>query len=127
MGQSTDAILAWGYCWDVDLSSVAFYATDGEYDDAYDWWHENVAEKAYGTDIECGTHCSGEYPMPYICLSSTYVRAWRGGHEDIPQRHFKVLHADVLAFQKKQLDDLLKEVGIEPPGEPGWFLCSNWG
>jgi len=88
-----------------------------------DAWY--AAKKEVGAEFGCdiGRHCSGEYPMPYVYLQASQIRASRGYPKLIrPDAVF--LPADIAA-----VDRFMNELGIERPEdqlEPQWWLVSLW-
>lgn len=179
MGQSTDAILFYGYVWsdeghqlwdrsDYDdwyealakrrghASPWDLYKSSGAeaahsnlpYKDqsaAYRAWKDEVgfdamvkewdaikdAIEAEHPDISVGTHCSGECPMPYICIADTEQTARRGYPEAVNVA--KVSETNK-AWWNAALSDFIETMEIdlsapeygEAPQGPGWFLVSDW-
>lgn len=91
----------------------------------YEAWKETLRIiKAEHPTISVESHCSCDYPMPYICISETNQRAWRGTPVTV----------DVLKMQSEtaewdaQLDNFADALDIDLADAqgPGWFLVSNW-
>lgn len=147
MGQSTDAVLAYGYAWqsdDVDLLNTHNDDTEDDYeeweetvlrrrgitrgDEDYGAWRERVkaVREEYGVSI--GSHCSCEYPIPYIYVIGTRYQAYRGMAKVIEIVEQPTREWD--AKLQKFIDDL--GISLEDPeyGDPvvgpGWFLVSMW-
>ena len=182
MGQSTDAILFYGYCWNdegVQLLGISdgedeeseyewneilavreghknpwdFYRESGaeaeyerlpysEREAAYKAWKERVGfddmleqwrsvcksiKSRYNVDIS--THCSCEYPMPYIYIEESKHRAWRGEGKQLDMAQWeRWQQPGVYATWEQNLNRFVADLGIdlsEAEG-PGWFLVSNW-
>lgn len=116
MSTSTDAILFYGYCWD---DQVDFWPDDEETD-----WEERYANLAGPDKPFCtiGRHCSGDYPMPYVAVGKTVMRAWRGEPRSIDTD----LHSIPLSW-RDELDKFCALMGIDVSDKhPGWFLVSWW-
>lgn len=173
MGQSTDAILAYGYVWDEEhdlfdqdedsedewFETVAkkrgianpwdMYRSSsqeaahralpyGERDDAYKSWKTEVGFDAllniwdeekdkikteYG-GVMVGSHCSCDYPMPFIAIEDSHLQAWRGSPVEVSRSH---IEGPQLEIWDNLLDAYVEYLGIdisEAKG-PGWFLVSN--
>lgn len=178
MGQSTDAILFYGYTWpdehgplfddegERDWEEVlavrrgisnpwAFYKDSGTeaahndlpYKDqrhAYEAWKAEVgfdallaewdaAKEAVKSEfnVRVSSHCSCDFPIPYIYIKGTEIRASRGFAEEVD-----VIRLTEAPFDEwnDELDRFIAELDIDmstpeygdPPVGPGWFLVSNW-
>lgn len=173
MGQSTDAILFYGYCWSEEAelwdqdqydewfevvakrrgatSPWDFYRNSGAeaehnqlpydqrtepyeawkievgFDALYEEWKTTLAAiKAEHPEISVGSHCSCDYPMPYICISSTEQRAWRGSPVSFNPAEMALNENNTnwrgyLAMFVEALD-----IDVSDAQGPGWFLVSNW-
>lgn len=119
MGQSTNAILFYGYCWSDEV--------DGDLTSEERWEISEEGRKEFG--VEIGTHCSCDCPMPYIFISESETTARRGFPQRIVMEHPHGQHKwDV------QLHDFITKYGIsldkpeygDAPQGPGWFLVSDW-
>lgn len=171
MGQSTDAILFYGYCWDEETARPWTIGKDDDEDDE-ECWEERYA-KARGlerpstpypypertvprtrennysdtpTDYSADelaaielyrqfwdakrklaeqsacmvdTHCSADYPMPYVCIRASRLVSNRGDMTPVTS-----LAVD--PTWREKLDTFCALLGIIPKGEPGWFLVSDW-
>lgn len=163
MGQSTDAILFYGYCWDEERRSlfddkggqiewVDVIAeqrglvnpwndykerTDLPYKEQRaltDKWADDhrkeldayyASKRAIREEFGCEVdhHCSGDYPMPFVCVNDSKVHASRGTPEG-------VVGLDVDPEWDALLEKFMSELGIsKPEGQerPGWWLVSYWG
>ena len=121
MGQSTDAILGFGWCGEGDVE----YADDTDGDFSI---REEV-EKLFG--VELGTHCSNDCPMPFLFDVKSKVKAWRGhpktvglliADSDVSQRVCKALawlwkEHPILA-ERWQLPKKIQKCE--------WYICSDW-
>lgn len=147
MGQSTDAILAWGIQFEekkaipweeaaeragyddpLDDDAMAYllcgldkpkasYKDDAEVHREY-WDAKRAALKE--CPVELISHCSGEYPMYMLAISSSEKKARRG----YPQ----AIDPNFLEIQDGWLEEFVeacKKLGIENP-EPKWWLQSDW-
>lgn len=120
MGQSTDAHLFYGYCWEGEGDEPF-----GEGVDIYDISEES--KKLFGVGIR--SHCSCDYPVPYIYVSGTKTTAWRGSPQEIDPASMQV---DTAEWDEK-LADFVAHYNVslsapewgEAPKGPGWFLVSN--
>lgn len=121
MGQSTDGILFYGYCWSEEGDTEEIFGTD----DTYDMSEES--KKLFG--VEISSHCSCDYPIPYIYISETEITASRGYPEKIDMQYPQGQHKwDV------QLQEFIDHYKVNMSGDeyrkapdgPGWFLVSNW-
>lgn len=147
MGVSTDAILAFGFdLGDDEDRSIAevFNAPEGD-DDGFDF-DEWVGQKAgaiypeghagidspeyvaYSTKkreavdscpVELITHCSYDYPMYFLAIRGTEVRAWRGEP--------KPIHIERPAQAKIDAMKLFCEQNGVEWQEPAWHIFSLWG
>lgn len=106
MGQSTDALLFYG--WD--------YEEGEEPEGLPDMWER--ADKEFG--IEISSHCSGDCPM-YL-VAAKLIRAWRGD----PKRNVLVeATATDTGEMQTRLRNFCAAMGIEYK-EPSWILASDW-
>lgn len=122
MGQSTDAIVFYGYHFDEDHEDVdhlmALYENQP--------WDSNAL-------VRIDTHCSGDYPMYYVYVDASRVWASRG--------YPKLLDVQKIASSWQsswdlELQEFAIEHGLTAPGtaseysstsEVGWWLVSYWG
>lgn len=123
MGQSTDAILFYG-----------FHADEGAWDDfiGVDWEDTFCSRKAgmFAGDYDAKnkllssepcqieSHCSAECPMPFVCVKASMTRAWRGYPKKIESLS---VHPDWDA----QLRAFCALMNV-PWQEPRWWLLSMW-
>jgi hypothetical protein len=124
MGQSTDAILAYGYI----LPEGAEYDVDGLDPDSddYEGFDEEAEKrlKAAGiTGVHITRHCSHDYPMYLLTTSSR--TAWRGSPMLVDAQEMTT-DPDLFDWEAK-LRAGMELLGLtsEQP-EPGWILCSDW-
>lgn len=78
----------------------------------------------YGGAVEISSHCSCDYPMPYIYIKDSHLRAKRGSSVMVPSSHMgaATIYWDwALSRFIKDLD-----IDISDAQGPGWFLVSNW-
>lgn len=117
MGQSTDAILVWGF----DLGSE---------DDLDEKVHERIRylnddgykeletlEKYTGAELV--RHCSCDCPMYVVGVTRTKVRAYRGHPKEITSLELDVAEGQV------SLKRFAEALGVEPK-EGRWILASDW-
>lgn len=152
MGQSTDAHLFYGYCWDdevefdtdMDEWAEAQLKASGQTDpwdshpgghrpdwvaenrEAIDAWYDAKKALTDALTVDWGSHCSGECPFPYLFVRGTETTANRG----YPKPVFPYQMAEPGIGWKAQLDAFLESQGIDPPegeNQPGWWMASNWG
>lgn len=72
---------------------------------------------------EVDTHCSGECPMPYVCVKDSYVCNSRGDYTELKPEQFEVEE-----HWNDQLKKFCNLMGITmPAGGPKWYLVSYWG
>jgi len=110
MGQSTDAILAYGYVWDEEVDEDEFAP-----EEANNLWGDEHP-------VQIGYHCSCDYSMPYVYVTKSRRLASRGYPIAIDAREIGTPDSWVSLLadfcQKHNID-----VGEK---QPGWFLCSMW-
>ncbi len=148
MGQSTDALAAFGF----DLGSSEDFEwpealavpdddgnpeawpdlsgylerragltkpTTGDYKDpAWSAYWAAAREAEVAFPVDLVQHCSGEYPMWIFALRRTVQRASRGSPSALTAGI--ILGAEVAAMKA-----LCEEMGL-PWSEPAWLLFSNW-
>jgi hypothetical protein len=137
MGQSTDAILVYGFEMDPADESPSFLGEDGDFEDfvtdeaGVSPWrpgmsaeekHEYFTNKQVIIDacpVELVLHCSSDYPMYIMAIRGTQLRASRGYPEVV--KSLSVSQEKITAAKQWCLDH-----GIEWK-EPEWILCSDWG
>lgn len=109
MGQSTNGVLFYGYCWSEERTP--FPADDAD-------WTEATRALA----VEVDSHCSADCPMPFIAAVGSKRLAYRGR----PVR----LALDALTVDPLwdvALERFVAELGIaKPHDKPGWWLVSDW-
>ena len=136
MGQSTDAILFYGFLideendypfmGDIDVEDFisekyGLAKPDLPYDENKEFYHEHwkintALLKSIPVDIN--THCSCDYPMYYVHIKSSKTTAYRG----YPK---KIDSLEVGIDWDEQLQIFCNLTGIEPK-EFGWYLVSLW-
>ena len=178
MGQSTDAYLFFGYCWNDEIDLLHndpddesewyeiiakregnrnpwdLYRMSGaeaehsrlpyaEQSAAYQAWKEEVGfEQLYAewkavteevksryNGIDISSHCSCEYPMPYIYIVETEHRAWRGQGVQLDMEQWeKWQHPRSFVTWNEDLARFTADLGIDLSNAegPGWFLVINW-
>lgn len=153
MGQSTDAYVFYGYCWDdedtefatdMDEAVKAILAErgiadpwdehyDGDYE-AYKTWKAangsvvaafKAAKEAVEAElgVDWDSHCHHECSMPLLYVRGTKTTAHRGSPMPLTS-----LAVD--PTWKGKLDAFLESQDIEPPegeNQPGWWVASWWG
>lgn len=151
MGQSTDALLMYGYdlgdpeqwkikgvgeydSWEPDwldesdglIESAAVKLRAAAGFTETDWWAEGFFARRKEADARIGveivSHCSHEFRM-YV-LAAHEIRAWRGEPKffDLSELSPLTVEAD------KRLASALKVLGFRPEQErPQWILASDWG
>jgi len=136
MGQSTDALMAFGFDLGEEMpESFTYDEDDGfeadefllrDYDVTIPEWTPGIGQDYWrkkdeliaGLPVEIITHCSGEYPMYFLAVRGTEHQARRGYPEKAPQRAIEQSEIDALrAFCEKH--------GIEWQ-EPSWHIFSMW-
>jgi hypothetical protein len=76
--------------------------------------------------VEIGTHCSGEYPMYFVAVKATVIRAWRGRPMDLSGRLIRTQGIYEEGEWCKLIRDFCARWDI-PHEEPRWYLASYWG
>ncbi|MGW1547492.1 hypothetical protein [Streptomyces sp. NPDC002346] len=124
MGQSTDAILAYGYV----LPEGVEYDVDGLDPDSddYEGFDEEAGKKLQAagiTGVHITRHCSHDYPM-YL-LTTCAKTAWRGGPRFVDVDY--VNRAPVEGGWDVKLSQALEVLGVTPESpRVGWLFCSDW-
>ena len=137
MGQSTDAILFYGYCWtdegsppwrdededeDEDDRYVRLAGFDEEWtsgDDGYFKRKAKVLAKATGKIVR---HCSGDCTMYGVAVKGTVMRAWRGDPQEIDPAKM-----NPKPEWAENLRVYCEHMGIDPGDQkPAWHLVSWW-
>ena len=178
MGQSTDAYLFYGYCWNEERDllhndpndetawyeiianreghrspydlyrmsgreaednqlpyaerSAAFQAWKEEvgFEDLYAEWKDVTDEiKSRYDGIDISSHCSCDYPMPYIYVVESEHRAWRGEGVQLDMEQWvRWQQPGVYSAWEQNLNKFVTDLGIDTSDAegPGWFLVSNW-
>lgn len=113
MGTSTDAILAYGI--PVEEETTPGNLTEEEWEEIREEWETDKIE-ARGFDVIY--HCSGDYPMYFLAVPNTEVRAWRGSPKKVDFHQT----GTVAAVQWRLAMDKL---GVDTTNA-GWYLFSMW-
>lgn len=121
MGQSTDAILAYGYDFgDPEEEGFPFKPFDEDTDTeqsnpvGYLFFSGRALDGIKGV-----THCSGDCPMYIIHADGALIRAWRGSPQVIAKLEAKPeWDAALVAF--------LAKYKLKTPNPPAWLLASDW-
>lgn len=143
MGQSTNAILFYGFVWDCEQSEPPYI--DGE--NSFDGWEERYTSACGFTPptdswfdakekferywkmkselikkggVIADTHCSCECPMPYVCVQASQIVCHRGDFKEITSLEVKPEWNDML---KDFCDKMKIDVGDMTPK---WFMVSDW-
>jgi hypothetical protein len=152
MGQSTNAYLFYGYCWDdeegpedaitnMDEWSERVLAARGHAnpwdshpggfspewmaanDQAIDDWSDLQKSVQAEAGVNWGRHCSGEYPMRFLHIPESKFTAYCGDMQPITSLAIgDDWNARLAAHMEAQ-------GAVSPDGEnqPGWWLVSYWG
>lgn len=96
-----------------------------------DVWDAVIKSIKAEFSADISSHCSCDYPMPYIYIRGTKVTAYRGSAVEIP---VAAIAESPLDEWNAELDRFIEALAIdmsEPeygdgPQGPGWFLVSNW-
>lgn len=154
MGQSTDAILGFGWAGnedeieelgerdedDGDISDLedeetendGVHEVDEPEDEESDWDIQQELEKEFGVDLN--THCSTESQMPYMFDSGSMVKANRGDPQAIETVHFR----SSMGAESKRLNAALAWLWEKHPDMAErwqlpktfknltWVICSDW-
>lgn len=134
MGQSTDAILFYGFLFEGE-DELPEFITDAGFDDFYEYvksqsmlpmygepGHSFEAQRKYreALPVDLVHHCSGDYPMYGLAVNGTVMTAHRGTpitlENGLP---------DVADDMEQAFMSWAAERGIDAP-DPKWILCSNW-
>lgn len=140
MGVSTDAIIAFGFDLGEDLPDAWAEIEEFDFDELRadelglqkpehrdykkDWpeyWKKKTAIlPTHAADLIY--HCSGEYPMHFLAVNGTNIRASRGSPEALPSDLMTSLAPKKIAA----LREFCQRHNIEWQ-EPAWYLFSYWG
>lgn len=123
MGQSTDAYLYFGFDF---YDAESGLGSAPEWGDDRDWasWAyaeklpQETKDKLKELNIEIDCHCSGDYPVYFICTKESFTRAWRG--------YPKEAKMDAGENAIGRIGHACELLGIEFQ-EPKWWLASYWG
>ncbi len=118
MGQSTNAILAYGK----KLSDLNLGGED------FEELNDRI-RKNYGCEIV--VHCSDSHPMYFLAIASTVQQAYRGNPVQILPEDLKVMRNWDKKIEKalaevRVIDHLGEENPLESEGNIGWHIMSWW-
>lgn len=134
MGVSTDALLYYGAPLGDEDDAESWWEkvrpTDPEQleefeDDPTYWIEKHVLAGQYPVkDVRIGIHCSYDYPMYFVYIEESMIKAWRGYPKAFnPRQYFHVG-----STWNGQLRNFFRFLGIEDRyTEPKWTLASLWG
>lgn len=88
----------------------------------YDDWQAIVKKAVDECPCDIDAHCSDDYPMLYVAIKSSVVRAWRGYPKEI-EADMGVGLRDVA--WNKEIHKFCEIMGIEYE-IPKWWLVSDW-
>jgi len=121
MNATTDAILAYGYVWgayccewlETDEDTENFTSADILWKE---WW-----KKAEGQGLHLELHCCDGEPMIYLATRLTKA------HRGYPVLDITSQITPIHTVEIARLEDFCKQkMGLKPPHDPTWFLCSTW-
>jgi hypothetical protein len=136
MGTNTDAILFYGFHhedgesweeilgddWEALLASKSgIVAPTGTFEEQKAEWEEFWRRKydlRAAEPCEVGDHCSGDYPMSFVCVKDSKINAARGYPEEIKS-------LDVRPEWDAQLRAFAEKMGL-PWQQPRWWIASWW-
>jgi len=123
MGVSTDGKLFYGIHFEEgELEELDFGYSDDEQSSCGSQLEAHIENEYCHKNpppVQFGTHCSYDYPIYYLCITSTDVTASRGDPKKI----------DTLEVNP-EWDKMLKQYCDKykiPFTKPGWYLASMWG
>lgn len=135
MGVSNDALIAYGLDLGEDIPEALQamfdqYDIGGTYfDDLVDailnidqnlsYSEKKAARNKFPVDLL--QHCSYDYPMYFLAIRGTDMRAYRGSPKAIPIDHFKLSNEQIIAFNRFCVD-----IGVDP-AEADWQIFSMNG
>lgn len=125
MGQSTDAILAYGFILPDDAKEDVDWLDEESPDYVgFEYEVEKRLKAAGITGVHITSHCSVDYPMYLLATSTT--TAWRGGPK-VVDPHAMAAHPEAGDWDAK-LREGMELLGLTSEmAAPGWILCSDWG
>jgi len=138
MGQSTDAILFFGYCHDSEgwpnADEDAYDVEEPDYPEeeylrrkgllSEDAAWEERRNKTEALPFEFFTHCHSECRMHAIAIRGTKVKAWRGYPQEIDPAMLQMTPEEI-AKHEATLQEVCAVLEIKPT-ELRWWLVSDW-
>lgn len=140
MGQSTDAIIAFGFDLGEDLSDFKGLTEARKHEDGFTaGFDEMIGIKPYKTEgwvsfaederiraeapVALIRHCSVDYPMYFLAVPGTEQRASRGDPVDLEKRLPEISSGQLSAF----ISWCMKYEIELPRSGPSWHIFSDWG
>ena len=138
MGQSTDAIIAFGVDFGEEPTGKFFRKLEKDFEWDFDSYIENELsipawsepgrpEYGEGSDrlkcypVELISHCSGDCPMYILAIRGTQRLARRGYPESLDLSTLSVTDAEIETFTA-----WCKKHGVSTKTKPQWLLFSDW-
>ena len=125
MGQSTDAIIAFGVDLGEDHDWEEFEECDTDEETAEAAKNNPLGWMAYSGEPHNGLvlirHCSESCPMYMLAIEGTEQRAWRGS-----PKTFEPVDLLIRSDWANSIKDFCKQHGLEPENDPSWLLVSDW-
>lgn len=140
MGQSTDAIIAFGFDLGEDVSDIEAFAEAEDHEDGLQGFFDEMIDiKPYKTEgwisfdedrriraeapVALIRHCSADYPMYFLAVPGTEQRASRGSPVDLEKRLPEISSGQLSAF----ISWCMKYEIELPRSGPSWHIFSDWG
>lgn len=125
MGQSTNAVLAYGWAFDEEWDMY------GEEDDDGNTVMDDLEPKLKRLGLTLDQHCSGECPMPALIVTASEVTAYRGSPMEIKSlkvgKRWDAKLKEGLARVKEAFKDAeYPPEFVSTKAAPGWVLYSWW-
>jgi hypothetical protein len=114
MGQSTDAIVAYGV--PLEEGSVEDYDEEGG-EESGPAYMAFMGNSEGGIEIE--SHCSGDYTMHFVAIKGTRRIAHRG-------HPVKVTTPEPKPEWDGKIEAFCKKYKLKATGKPAWWLMSWW-
>lgn len=120
MGQSTNAVLAYGWAFGEEFDH---YAEQGVWDEL------EPKLKKLGVALE--SHCSGECPMPALIIAKSQTTAHRGYPEKISKLEARpdwdgMLQRGMMLIKQAYKDAKYPPEFLKTKDTPSWVLYSMW-
>lgn len=117
MGTATDAFLYYGFDWFSEDDPGDYTQEDIErFDELYT---RNLSDT--NPKVSIGYHCSGEFPVYFIC--AYILKASRGSPSDVD---ISVFNDETEAKMRQEILEFCSANQIQMQ-EPKWILASYWG